>query len=295
MAAKKFSLSQMSFHFVFAAVSLTFLLPLLLIAAVSLTPEKTLQIAGYSFFPDRYVLDAYRFVFRSGSLVLSAYRVTIFVTATGVFAHLLICSMMAYALTRAKLKYANRISLFIYIPLMFSGGLVPYYILITQYLHLKNTVWALIIGGLVSPWNMLVMKNYFRSIPASLVESARIDGAGEFRIYATIALPLATPVIATIGLFTAIGYWNEWMSCALYIEKQELYNLQFLLQSLMSSVAILKANAEKFTGLQKMYEALPSESARMATCVLSIGPIILLYPLLQKYFRKGLILGAIKE
>ena len=165
----------------------------------------------------------------------------------------------------------------------------------TRYLHLKNTIWVLILVQLVSAVNVLIMKNFFRTIPKSLIESARIDGSGEFRTFFSIVLPLSTPSLASIGLFVAIAYWNDWMTCSLYIETPKLHTLQYLLQSLMNNIGYLQANAGASQSMEQAVLALPSEGARMATCVLAIGPIIFLYPFLQKYFAKGLTIGAVKE
>ena len=226
--------------------------------------------------------------------VLKAYGVTIFVTAAGTFLHLFVSSMLAYGLTRPEVKQRNKLSLFVYIPVLFNGGLIPYYITITQTLHLKNTIWVLIATNVVSAVNILIMKNFFNTIPGSLIESARIDGASEYRTFFKIVLPLSTPSLATIGLFVAIAYWNDWMTCSLYIENQNLITLQYLLQSLMSNLDFLQSNPNASESIIRALGMLPNESARMATCVLSIGPIILLYPVLQKYFEKGLTIGAVK-
>lgn len=172
--------------------------------------------------------------------------------------------------------------------------MIPYYITITQTLHLKNTIWVLIATNVVSAVNILIMKNFFNTIPGSLIESARIDGASEYRTFFKIVLPLSTPSLATIGLFVAIAYWNDWMTCSLYIENQNLITLQYLLQSLMSNLDFLQSNPNASESITRALGMLPNESARMATCVLSIGPIILLYPVLQKYFEKGLTIGAVK-
>ena len=203
--------------------------------------------------------------------------------------------MLAYALTREEVIARNKISFLVYIPVLFNGGLVPYYMLMTRYLHLKNTIWVLILVQLVSAVNVLIMKNFFRTIPKSLIESARIDGSGEFRTFFSIVLPLSTPSLASIGLFVAIAYWNDWMTCSLYIETPKLHTLQYLLQSLMNNIGYLQANAGASQSMEQAVLALPSEGARMATCVLAIGPIIFLYPFLQKYFAKGLTIGAVKE
>lgn len=288
-------LSKTIIHLIFIFASLACILPLILVVSVSLTDENSLMMEGYHFIPRVFSLAAYRYVFSGAASVIKAYGVTIFVTGAGTFLHLLFMSMLAYALTREEVTARNKISLFVYIPVLFNGGLVPYYMLMTKYLHLKNTIWVLILVQLVSATNVLIMKNFFRTIPQSLIESARIDGSGEFRTFFSIVLPLSTPSLASIGLFVAIAYWNDWMTCSLYIETPKLYTLQYLLQSLMNNIQYLQANAGASQSMEQAILTLPSEGARMATCVLAIGPIIFLYPFLQKYFSKGLTIGAVKE
>lgn len=292
---KKISGSYIAIHAIFILIALTCIIPLLLVISISVTDEMSLMIDGYHLIPKKISLDAYRYVFGGAGSVLRAYAVTIFVTAVGTVLHLLITSMLAYSLTRAEVVHREKISLFVYIPVLFNGGLVPFYMLMTRYLHLKNTIWVLILVNMVSAVNILIMKNFFRGIPISLIESARIDGAGEIRTFFKIVLPLSTPSIASIGLFVAIAYWNDWMTCSLYIETPKLHTLQYLLQSLMNNIGYLQSNAQASQSIEKAVGTLPSEGARMATCVLAIGPIILLYPLLQKYFEKGLTIGAVKE
>lgn len=281
-------------HAVFIIFSLLCLIPLLIVVSISLTNEKSLLVEGYRLIPKQFSLTAYEYVLVGANSVLKAYGVTIFVTAAGTFLHLFVSSMLAYGLTRPEVKQRNKLSLYVYIPVLFNGGLIPYYITITQTLHLKNTIWVLIATNVVSAVNILIMKNFFNTIPGSLIESARIDGASEYRTFFKIVLPLSTPSLATIGLFVAIAYWNDWMTCSLYIENQDLITLQYLLQSLMSNLDFLQSNPNASESIIRALGMLPNESARMATCVLSIGPIILLYPVLQKYFEKGLTIGAVK-
>lgn len=295
MVVRKLHLSKVIIHLIFIVSALDCIVPLLMVVSISFTSEKSLMVDGYHLFPKVFDTSSYRYVFSGAGSIASAYGVTIFVTVVGTLLHLLVTSMLSYSLTRPEVTYRNALTLFVYLPVLFNGGLVPSYILITRYLHLKNTIWVLIVVFLVSAINVLIMKNFFKSIPSSLFESARIDGSGEIRTFFSIALPLSKPSLATIGLFTAISYWNDWMTTALYIEKPKLYTLQYLLQSLMNNIGYLQANAAASKSMEAAIGMLPSEGARMATCVLAIGPIILLYPFLQKYFEKGLTIGAVKE
>jgi putative aldouronate transport system permease protein len=222
---------------------------------------------------------------------MNAYSVTIFITIVGTAGGLLIMSMAGYVLSRNDFKYRNVISFFIYFTTLFSGGLVPSYILMVNYLGLKDNVLAMILPGMVSAWSIFLMRNFMKSIPDSLYESAAIDGAGDFKIYLKIFMPLATPSLATIGLFLALGYWNEWYNAMLYIQSQVKFPLQFFLQKIVT-----QANVQLLIqqGAVVNTSDLPSESIKMATAVMAIGPIILLYPFVQKYFVSGLTIGAVK-
>ncbi|UVI30470.1 carbohydrate ABC transporter permease [Paenibacillus spongiae] len=282
--------SKIALNISFMAYSALCLIPLLLVLSVSLTEEQSIFQHGYRLIPQNFSFDAYKYILMGNSPILRAYGVTIIVTAAGTLLHLIISSMFAYSLSRNEVKYRNIVSFLVVFCLLFSGGLVPWYILLSKYLHLKDTIFVLIVPYLVSSINVLIMRNFFRTIPDSIIESARIDGSGEFNTFVKLVIPLSTPVLATIGLFVAVFYWNDWFTAALFIENADLYTLQFLLQSIMNNIAFLQGNAltVKAAAMQ------PDETARMATCVLAVGPIVLTYPFLQKYFVKGLTLGAVK-
>ncbi len=286
---------DISVHAVFIFLSLACILPLLLVLGISLTAESSLTTEGYHLIPKEFSFEAYRYTFAASNTIFRAYGITVFVTIVGTVLQLLFTSMTAYALTRPELKGRFLFSLILYFPCLFGGGLVASFILMTQVLNLKNTILVLFVGALISPGNVLIMRKFMRNIPESLIESARIDGSGEIRTFFRIVLPLSKPSLASLGLFTAIGFWNDWMTCNLYITDTKLYNLQYLLQSMLANIKLIMSNADKSQGLEMAWANLPSESIRMATCILAIGPIILLYPLLQKYFNKGLTIGAIKE
>ncbi len=298
MQKSGFMLGQMPklvINLVFIVYSLLCILPIVLVLSISLTDESSLMSDGYHLIPKLFSTYGYDYIISGTSTILNAYKVTIIVTLVGAFSSLLVTSLMGYALSRTELKYRGQISFIIFFTILFNGGLAPYYILVTRYLHLKDTLLILILALLFSPVNVLIMRNFFKEVPGSIIESARIDGSGEFRTFFRIVLPVSTPVLATIGLFSSVGYWNDWFTCALFIENNKLYNLQYLLQALMSNLDYLQSNAAASKSLENAIGVLPGESARMATCILSIGPIILLYPLLQKYFVKGLTLGAVKS
>lgn len=289
---KRLTLPNFILNSIFMVYCALCLIPLLVVLSVSLSDEQSIFQSGYRLIPLKFSLNAYEYILNGNSPILRAYAVTIIVTLVGTILHLMISSLFAYSLSRKEVKYRNIVSFMVVFCLLFSGGLVPWYILLSKYLHLKDTIYVLFIPYLVSSVNVLIMRNFFtHTIPESIIESARIDGSGEFHTFLRLVLPLSTPVLATIGLFTAVFFWNDWFTAALFVESGKLYTLQFLLQSIMNNIAFLQAN----TLTAKAALAQPDETARMATCVLSVGPIILAYPFLQKFFVKGLTLGAVKS
>ena len=239
--------------------------------------------------PSKFSLDAYRLIFKT-STVFDAYKVTIFVTVAGTLLSLIFTAALAYALCVKSFRLRNTISMYVYFTMLFSGGLVPTYLLISKYLNLSNTVWALILPALISPWNMFLMRNFFQEIPSSVIESAKLDGASEVKILFNIILPMSKPALATIGLFYALSYWNEWYRAMLYISKEKLFPLQYLIMTINRNMDY----ANTMAGQTTIDFALPTFTVRLATTVVTIGPIIFLYPFIQKYFVKGLNVGAVK-
>ena len=286
---------------VFAAISyltigffaLACLIPFYLVVIGSFTNEKWILTKGYAFFltGKNFSISGYMTVFQDAHSIASAYGITIFVTIVGTFLSILITTMTGYVLSRQSFPWRNQLAFFYFFTTLFSGGLVPWYLLCTKYLKFTNHIYSLIIPGLFSVWNMIISKSFMKGIPAELVESAKVDGASEYLIYFKLMLPLSKPLLATLSLFTALGYWNDWYNCMMFMTDREKWNLQFTLQNILSSVEALTEIANK-TGIQ--IAALPSESMKMAMCIVTVGPIILLYPFLQKYFVKGMTIGAVK-
>ncbi|BBH24449.1 ABC transporter permease [Paenibacillus baekrokdamisoli] len=271
--------------------SLLCLLPFLFILTGSFTSELEILSDGFKLIPDNFSLMAYKAVFSEPGQILKAYQVTILITVCGTLAGLFLTSMAGYVLARPDFLYRNKLAFFIYFTTLFSGGLIPWYILIVSYLELKDSYLALVLPGLVGAWNIILMKNFMKSIPDSIVESAKIDGAGDFLIYRKLVLPLSTPGLATIGLFMALAYWNDWFSANLFITSGDKYPLQFLLYKILSSAAVLKTN---IAGNLSADMKPPAETLKMAAAVVVTGPIIFLYPFVQRFFVKGLTIGAVK-
>jgi len=269
------------------------LLPFLSILSSSLSSESSVIRYGVSLIPKEFSTSAYEYIFRSPGKILKAYSVSIMVTAVGSLTGLLVISMTAYVLYRKDFKYRNRIAFAFYFTQLFSGGLIPSYILVVQYLKLKDNYLALILPPLMSAWFIILFRNFLNSVPDSLVESAKIDGAGDFRIYAQIILPLSVPGLATIGLFLALGYWNDWFHAMLYINTRDKFPLQFLLYEILRSAEYI-AQILSQSGISVSTGTMPTETLKMATAMVVTGPIIFLYPFIQKYYVKGLTIGAVK-
>lgn len=269
--------------------SVACIVPFLMIVSGSVSSNSAIIRDGYSILPRGFDLSAYKMIFSNPDVIGRAYGVTIFVTVVGTVGGLAIMSMAGYALQRSELKYSGAISFFFYFSTLFSCGMVPSYMLISN-LGMRNSLAALIVPMMVSPFNILLVRNFMKSIPASLVESAKIDGAGDFLIYCKVILPLAKPIMATIGLFLGLAYWNDWYMASLYIKDVEKWPLQYkLYQMLSAQMTIIMAGAEHAGNV-----ALPTESVKLANAVVATGPILLLYPFLQKYFVQGITIGAVK-
>ena len=277
---------------VFVALAL---LPILLIVIASFTDEGTLLRNGYSYLPRKVSLDAYVYMVKQGMVILRSYGVAFVVTLIGTVVSVLLTAMLAYPISRKSFKYRNVLAFFVFFTMLFNGGIVPAYIMWTRFFHIKNTLAALIVPNyLVSAFNVILVKNYYsNSIPESLVEAAKIDGASEYRIFFRIMLPLAVPAIMTIALFTGLCYWNDWTNGLYYITNEKLFSIQLLLMKIMNNIQALKTNSSaSLIGTGAV--ALPGTSIRMAMAVVGILPIIIIYPFMQKYLIRGVVVGAVK-
>lgn len=293
-ALKGGRISNAIFHLFFVLLSIGILAPFLLIVSVSLTDEKALAEFGYSFIPSRFSLVAYDFILQSPAALLRAYGNTIFITVIGTVLSLLLTSMVAYVVSRRDYRLRVPLTVYIFFTMLFSGGLVPFYILMTQYLHLKDSLWAIILPGMLSPFYVLIMKGFMGKIPHELIESAKVDGASERRIFFQMILPLSTPALATLGLFIAFNYWNEWFNALLFIDNDKLVPLQLLLVRIMNTLDFLRNNSEYIQSLGLDMSQLPNESMRMALVILVAGPMMFIFPFFQKYFVQGMTVGSLK-
>lgn len=266
------------------------LLPFILVVSASFTDEVALVKNGYQLWPSQFSLNAYKLLTQTSD-ILSAYKVTIFITVVGTLLSMLCTCAIAYALSCPNFRIRGALSMFCYFTMLFNGGLVATYLMNTQILHLKDNILVLFLPSLLSAYNIFLMRNFFSGIPASLSEAAKLDGASDMQILFRIILPISTPGIATVGLFYALGYWNEWYKCMLYISKDSLYTLQYLIMKIMREINYASTVP---TDIALYQGALPTYSFRMAAVVATIGPIVLLYPFVQKYFTSGLTVGSVK-
>ena len=271
------------------------MLPIVLIVVASFTAETTLIRDGYRFMPKELSLDAYYYMLKQGKIILRSYGVSFLVTFGGTAISVLLTTMLAYPMARKSFKYRNLLAFFVFFTMLFNGGIVPSYIMWTRFFHIKDTIWALMIPNyLVSAFNVILVKNYFQnSIPDSLIEAAQLDGAREFQIFVKVMLPLAVPTVATISLFTGIAYWNDWTNGLYYVNNEKFYSIQQLLMKIMSNIQALRSNSNASL-LGTGAVDLPSTSVRMAMAVIGILPIVIIYPFVQKYLVKGVIVGAVK-
>jgi len=264
--------------------------PFLVILGTSFETEDNIITQGVTLIPRNFTTAAYELVIKGGS-IWASYGLTIVLTLIGTGVGLFICAMTGYALQRRDFPFRNAISFFIYFTSLFQAGLAPYYLLMTQTYHLNNTYWAVLLPLMVSSWLIILMKNFAKSIPHELTESGKIDGAGDFKIFMSIVLPMLKPGLATVGLFLALGYWNEWYQSSLFLQNMDVLPLQYRLYKIVNEAQSLKNSvASQYVTVSN----LPTESLKMATAMMTTGPIIFLYPFVQRYFIGGITVGAVK-
>ena len=279
-------------YVLFSVFTVVCIIPFWLIIASSFSSEAAIRRSGFTLWPSDFSLYSYQLIAMAPDQLLGSYTVTILMTAIGTSIGLFIISMTGYALQRKDFPFRNGISFYIYFTSLFSAGLVPFYYLIVKVYGLKDSYWAVLLPLLMTPWLIILMKNYVKAIPHEITESGKIDGAGDFRIFWSLIVPSMTPALATIGLFLALGYWNEWYYSSLFLGSQVRYRpLQYQLYNIINKVASIK---NSLAGSNIVLNDLPSETLKMATATLATGPIILLYPFVQRYFVAGLTVGAVK-
>lgn len=284
------------FNLIFIILSLVCVIPVVVVLSISFSSEASIRETGYHLLPIAWSGEAYAYIVQQGTMILRALGVSALVTVVGTVIGVLLTTSMGYVISRPTYKLKGFLTWVVFIPMVFNGGLVSSYFINSNLLGLKDSIWALILPLAVSSFNVIICKTFFKStIPDGLIESAEIDGASQLRIFFSIILPISLPVIATIGLFLCFAYWNDWFQSMLYIDNQNLYSLQALLNSLMSNIDALAKNAASMgVSYAVLVATMPKESARMAIAILIVLPVAFAYPFFQKYFISGLTIGAVK-
>ncbi len=297
--SKQFSRSERAFnkasYLILTVVALLALLPFVLIVSASLTDETALLNYGYQLLPSKVSFVAYQYISSRSAVILRSYGLSILVTMLGTFIGLVLTTCLAYPISRKDYKHRNVLAFFVFFTMLFSGGVTPAYIMWTRYFHISNTVWALIVPNyLLNGFNVMLMRNYFsNNVPFSLIEAAKLDGAGELRVLRNVIIPLSVPVITTVGLFMGIAYWNDWINALYYVSEPKYFGIQSLLLRMMNNIQFLNSGqAANLVGSGSV--ALPSTGIRMAMAVIGVLPILVVYPLLQKHLVKGVVMGAVK-
>lgn len=287
-------IEQVVIHFIFWLIVAFCLVPFLLLITASLTDEDAIIREGYSFFPSEWSLDSYVFIFQKSGEILNSYGISVVVTILGTLASLVLMTLLAYPLSKKDLPLRNFFSFIVFFTMLFNGGLVPTYLIYSNVFHITNTLLALIVPGLlVSAFYVILLRTFFTvSVPDAVLESANMDGAGEFRIFVQMALPLSLPVLATVGLFQVINYWNDWFNGLIYISDSRLYSIQVLLNTILLNVQYLLDNVDYSSRVDG--SSIPTQGVRLAIAVIGALPIVLTYPFVQRFFVKGLTVGAVK-
>ena len=291
---EKMTVGRFLVHLFVIVFALLCLYPFLMVVGGSFMTQSEVTREGFKIIPNEPTLASYKMLLGNSTLILNGYKVTLFVTTVGTFLAVVVNGMMGYVLSRRHMAGRRILNLYVLLTMLFSGGMVPWYMICTKYLHLQNTIWALIVPSIVGAWNIYLIRNYFSGIPEELWESGKLDGASEFTIFSKIYLPLGKPVIATVVLFAALGYWNDWWLGLMLVERTELQPLQMLLRTMMSNIQFLQTMSQQSSEVQQLLASVPGDGVKMAMVIVTTGPIILLYPIVQKYFMKGIMVGAVK-
>ena len=288
-------IQQTLMHIFMILLVLSCVLPFLLMVMASLTEEMTLTRNGYSFFPEVFSLETYRYIIRSAGTILRGYVMTIVVTVIGTVCNLVLTILFAYPLSRKDRPYRSGLSFFLFFTMLFNGGLVPTYMMYANTFHIKNTLFALIVPSLMmNAFYVIMMRSFFSSsIPDSLIEAAKLDGASERKILMSIVVPLSKPMIVTLVLMVGLGYWNDWMNGLYYVTEQKLYTIQMILNNMINNIEFLTRNASML-GSAASSMKIPQVGIRMGIAVIAVLPVLIIYPFLQKYFVKGIVIGGVK-
>lgn len=285
---------QIVLNIIFIVVCAAVIFPLILLISVSISNEGDIVKYGYRIIPKQIDFSAYKFVFENPATVLNAYKVTTAFSIIGMILSVFCMSMIAYPLSKRNFRGKKFVSFYLFFTMLFSGGLVPTYILITQYLHLEDNFWVYIIPSLISPWYVFMMRTFFQGIPDEIGEAVLIDGGNEYIIFFRMILPLSKPVLASVALFVFLSKWNDWYTAMLYINSDRLVSLQYFLQRTLANIEFINNSDIADENLLLQMQDIPAETTRMAMAIIVAGPALLVFPFFQKYFVKGLTVGSVK-
>lgn len=284
------------FNIIFLILALMCIFPLVFVFSISISSEESLRMNGYQIIPHEFSGAAYQFLWNERAMIFHAVLMSVMVTVIGTIIAIILNTTMGYVISRKSFKLKKLYTWIVFIPMVFNGGMLASYVVVNNILNLRDTIWALILPLACSSFSVTICKTFFRTtIPDSIVESAKIDGAGQLRIWSQIVLPISKPVIATIGMFAAFGYWNDWFQASLYIDDKNLQTLQSLLNNIQKNIEYIANNPYGGLSLQQYKASMPTESVRMAIAIIIIVPIACTYPFFQKYFISGLTIGSVKE
>lgn len=292
--SKKQKIANIFIHMVLILMTVIMIMPFVLLFLSSVTEELTLIKNGYSFFPEKFSLDAYRYLIKSGSKIIKAYGMTFAITIAGTVMNLALSSLLAYGLSLNGLPGRKLLSFYVFFTMLFNGGLVPAYLMYTSIFHIKNTFFGLVVPQfMLSAMNVIMIRTFFiNSIPTALYEACKIDGGGHLTIFRHIVLPLGKPILVSMGLFAALAYWNDWTNALYYVNNKGLWGIQSLLNEMISNIQYLSSNTNVSSNVD--VSKLPSTSVRMAIAFIGVLPVLCIFPFLQKYFAKGIAVGAVK-
>ncbi len=296
MTKNKTHASTVCLHLFFVLVCLCFLIPMLMVISISFSSEAWVNAGGYSLIPHEFSTAAYKLAFKNPKQMLNAYGITFAESVIGTVSSCIVAGMAAYPLSRSNFRFKKPITWLIFFTMLFNAGMIPNYITLAKYYHLNNSFWIYILPGITGgAWNTMVFRTFFKGLPESLFEAARIDGAKELYIFFRIVIPLSTPVFASLGFMTLVGKWNDYTTSMIYIRDESLYTLQYLLQRILNESSFLKSlMSEGTVGVDVSQMDEPTETLKYALCVIAAGPMLLVFPFFQKYFSQGLTIGAVK-
>ena len=284
-------------YVVLGIISFMCIAPVVLMAVASFTDNDVFNLYGYTYFPQKWSLEAYEFLIKQGTVISKSFLNSVLVTFMGTALGIMVTVLLAYTISRKELVGRKLIMLFVFFTMLFNGGMVPTYLMYTQIFHIKNTMWALLFPHLlVNGFNVLLVRTFFNeNIPEVLLEAARIDGAGEISIFRNVVLPISKPILATIGLLVGVGYWNDWYNGLLFVTDVNYYTLQNFLNKIMTDLQFLSQNMSATSDVNSIIANVPSGTVRMAMAFIGALPVIIVFPFFQKYFTKGITVGAVKE